>query len=101
MKNNHATHNGHSIPDGREYPTHGLLSVIGPCYNENDNIQPFIHKLESVLEKEKYDYEILIVNDGSTDGTAEKLEQLRREHPRLRVIHLVRNFGQQGACWPE
>lgn len=97
MKNKQNIHNEHAVPDGRNHSDHRLVSVIGPCYNERDNIEPFIHSLETVLENEKYDYEILMVNDGSTDGSAEKLEKLRREHSRLRVIHLVRNFGQQGA----
>ncbi|MBY5960241.1 glycosyltransferase family 2 protein [Membranicola marinus] len=97
MKNKHNTCNGNAVPEGRKHSSHGLVSVIGPCYNEKDNIEPFILSLEAVLDHEKYDYEILMVNDGSTDGTAEKLEKLRGEHPCLRVVHLVRNFGQQGA----
>ncbi|MBY5960235.1 glycosyltransferase family 2 protein [Membranicola marinus] len=97
MKINHNTHNGHAVPERSKQDSHGLVSVIGPCYNERDNIEPFILSLKAVLDHEKYDYEILMVNDGSTDGTAEKLEELRGEHPCLRVVHLVRNFGQQGA----
>lgn len=97
MKNKYTIYNGHDDPEGRKHSPHRLVSVIGPCYNERDNIEPFIHSLETVLKNEKYDYEILLINDGSTDGTAEALEELRREHPRLRVLHLVRNFGQQGA----
>src|SRR5690606_18179509 len=74
-----------------------IFSVIGPCYNERDNLLRFIESVEDVLNKEEYDYEIVIVNDGSTDGSAQLLEELSDNHARLRVIHLIRNFGQQAA----
>ncbi|HLT94860.1 MAG TPA: glycosyltransferase family 2 protein [Membranihabitans sp.] len=94
---NQSFHNGASATETWNNESARLISVIGPCYNERDNIQPFIETVESTMENEGYEYEILMVNDGSTDGSAELLEELRLTHPRLKVIHLIRNFGQQAA----
>lgn len=69
------------------------LSVFFPCYNEEKNIPPTIAKAIGVLENLKLEYEIIIVNDGSTDGTKEVAEALAKENPRIRVINHHRNLG--------
>ncbi len=74
----------------------GLVSIIAPCYNEEENIRPF---MEAVVEVELYSYryEVIIVNDGSSDRSGENLKEIQDEHPTLRVLHFPRNFGQQQA----
>ena len=87
----------HVWPEGPRNGMENTISVIGPCYNDRQNIASFVESVTSILDKETYDYEILMVNDGSTDGSGELLEKLKEKHPCLRPIHLVRNFGQQAA----
>ena len=73
------------------------LSIIIPVYNEEDNIFPLRDKLNLALEKLDQTYEIVIVNDGSTDATAQRLDELAAEDDRFHVFHLSRNFGQTAA----
>jgi len=79
------------LPTLKEYPG---VSIIVPCYNEADNILETMHW----LARQKYpNYEIIAVNDGSSDGTAKMLDDLVDVYPRLRVIHLSRNQGKAVA----
>jgi glycosyltransferase involved in cell wall biosynthesis len=75
--------------------TLGLLSVCAPVYNEEDLVAEFYRRTTAALAP--YEYELIIVNDGSKDGTAEILDQLAEQDTRLRVVHLSRNFGHQAA----
>jgi glycosyltransferase involved in cell wall biosynthesis len=75
--------------------TIGLLSVCAPVYNEEVLVEEFYARATAALVG--LDYELIIVNDGSKDGTAEKLDRLAQDDPRLRVVHLSRNFGHQAA----
>ncbi len=75
-----------------------LVSVVVPFYNEEDNVQPLAEQIEAVFDGlPDYDYECLFVNDGSTDGTRERLDALRAENPHVRPLHLVENRGQSAA----
>ena len=73
------------------------LSIIIPLYNEQDNIAPLHKKLDAVLPTLGHPYEIILVNDGSTDETRQRLDALAGRDERVRVIHLRRNFGQTAA----
>lgn len=75
----------------------GLLTVIVPVYNENENLEFFLENVVTVLDREKYRYEIIFVNDGSTDGSAEILTSMAERDPQCKVIHLRTNFGQTAA----
>ena len=68
------------------------ISVVAPIYNEEDNIDRLIKKLEIVLKKNFETYEILFINDGSTDKTKEILDNLNNEN--VRVFHFEKNCGQ-------
>jgi glycosyltransferase involved in cell wall biosynthesis len=73
------------------------LSVVIPVYNEAESIGPLYAGLKDVLEDLGESYEIVMVDDGSTDGSFEVLKELHRSDPALKVIRLRRNFGQASA----
>jgi glycosyltransferase involved in cell wall biosynthesis len=75
----------------------GMVSVVVPVYNEEDNVGPLLESLETALEGLGRPYEMLLVDDGSTDGTAARLRAAVERHPALRVIRLRGNFGQTAA----
>src|SRR5579875_2557786 len=72
-----------------------LLSVVAPVFNEAELIETFVERTRSALAD--YPFELVLVNDGSKDGTAEILDRIAAEDGRVRVIHLSRNFGHQAA----
>jgi len=73
------------------------LSVIIPFFNEEENVLPLYQRLLPVLQGLGRSYEIIFVDDGSRDGTAAALRRLAEEDPQLKVIELLRNFGQTAA----
>jgi glycosyltransferase involved in cell wall biosynthesis len=74
-----------------------VLSVVTPMYNERDAVDAFVARLRPVLDGLGVPYEVVAVDDGSADGTAARLLELRREWPAVRVIKLRRNVGHQTA----
>jgi len=77
-----------------EKPT---ISVVIPVHNEVDNVLVLTRELVSVLETVPNSWEICFIDDGSTDGTEEKLNQIAALFPNTTVIHLTRRFGQSAA----
>ena len=73
-----------------------LLSVVVPVRNEQDNIAPLIREIREALDS-VVDYEIVYVNDGSTDTTAQKLAEIRQTFSQLRVIRHEQSCGQSTA----
>ena len=73
------------------------LSIVIPVQNESPNIKPLYEELTHVLGQYGRSYEIVIVDDGSTDDTFEQLASLQSRDSRLRVIRFRRNFGQTAA----
>jgi glycosyltransferase involved in cell wall biosynthesis len=71
------------------------LSVIVPVFNERDDIERLNDGISEALAG--HAYEVLYVNDGSTDGTAAILDRLAEDDPRVKVVHFVRNYGQTAA----
>jgi glycosyltransferase involved in cell wall biosynthesis len=78
-------------------PTRPELSVVIPVYNEADNVAELHRQLTAALEGLKRPYEVLLVDDGSTDGTLARLVEIETADPRVRVLRLRRNFGQTAA----
>lgn len=75
-----------------------ILSVVTPCYDEREGLPEFMDRLRPVLEETTGGrYEVIFVDDGSSDGTGAFLDSLAASDPRLRVLHLSRNFGHQAA----
>ena len=73
------------------------LSVVVPAYNEEGSLRELAAELEPVLRSITSEYEIVFVNDGSTDGTPRVLDDLARGNPRIVVLRLDRNHGLTSA----
>jgi dolichol-phosphate mannosyltransferase len=74
-----------------------LVSVVVPCFNEEESIRDTNRRLEAALEKAPVDFEIIYVDDGSSDSTPELLRQLQEGDEHIRVVRFSRNFGHQMA----
>ena len=74
-----------------------LVSIITPCYNEQENLTPFYEAVTATMKPLPYDYEVVFVDDGSEDGTTGQIEQLAERDPHVRPVELVRNFGKEVA----
>lgn len=75
-----------------------LISVLIPAYNEEECLHELYKRVSDVLSKlEKYDYEILIINDGSKDKTLEILRDLNTKDKHLQYVNLARNYGKEIA----
>ncbi len=73
------------------------LSIIFPAYNEEDRIPDTLRLTSEYLRRQSYDYEILVVNDGSKDKTAEVVKKLETEIPNLRLVDNEKNKGKGGV----
>ncbi|MDJ0510718.1 MAG: glycosyltransferase family 2 protein [Crocosphaera sp.] len=74
-----------------------LISIIVPCYNEQEVIQITHNRLVSVLEEITPQFELIYIDDGSQDETANHLQQIQQRDQRVKVVLLSRNFGHQMA----
>jgi len=74
-----------------------LISVVVPTYNEEGNVEIFYHEVSSVLKGLDTEWEIIYVNDGSRDHSAELIMKLLNEDGHVNLLNLSRNFGSYGA----
>ena len=88
------TENGRG--ESRRSP-HPLLSIVIPVYNEQDCVGEMLRRLAAVIAMLGVDYEVIFVDDGSRDGTLERLRAAASENPRVRYVSFARNFGHQFA----
>ena len=78
--------------------TKKLISVIIPAYNEEECVDELYERLSSVFDTEAgYNFEVFIIENGSVDGTWEKLVKISKKDPRFKVIKLSRNFRMDGG----
>ena len=75
------------------------LSVIIPAYNEARRLPQFLQHTIAFLDQRRLSYEIIVVDDGSTDQTAQAIEPQAQQCPHLRLIHMRQNMGK-GAAVP-
>lgn len=76
-----------------------MISVIVPCFNEEEAIPLFFAEMEKVKSKMVHEFEYIFINDGSTDQTLEELRKLAREHRFVRYLSFSRNFGKEAALY--
>ena len=74
-----------------------VLSVVVPVYNEIDNIEQLLDRVRDTLDEIGVSWELLAVDDGSSDGSGERLDELSEIESRLRVLHFVANCGQSAG----
>ena len=73
------------------------ISIVVPVFNEVDLIEELLSRIKKVCGELRRTYEIVIVDDGSTDGSYEKLKKIQANDNSLRIVKFTRNFGQQAA----
>ncbi len=73
------------------------LSIVLPAYNEEANVERAVNEVSAVAEQLGLDHEIVLVNDGSTDGTGEVAREIARRMPRMRIVEHFPNRGYGGA----
>lgn len=73
------------------------LSIVVPAYNEDESLPKLMEEIRAVVDKEKYAWEIIFVDDGSTDDTWKVITELRELHPEVRGIKFQRNYGKAAA----
>ncbi|MFI3236925.1 MAG: glycosyltransferase family 2 protein [Lachnospiraceae bacterium] len=79
-----------------------LLSVVVPCYNEEENVAYFYEefiKNKSFFDSKGMEYEILYIDDGSTDRTLEEVKKLREKDQNVHIISFSRNFGKEAGLY--
>lgn len=75
----------------------GLLSIIVPAYNEEENIYCAVEQIKKALKDFTDDYEVIFVDDGSTDGTWSEIVELHANNVNIRGIRFSKNFGKEAA----
>lgn len=76
-----------------------VISIIIPCYNEEDSIPLIYNELKKVSNNMKYDFEFIFVNDGSIDNSLSVLKKLSEKDKQVKYIHFSRNFGKEAAMY--
>jgi len=74
-----------------------FISIVCPCFNEEEVVGHFIENIKEVLEKSRKSYEIIFIDDGSTDNTLNSLIEYKKNHKHIRILELSRNFGKEVA----
>jgi len=76
-----------------------LLSIVVPCYNEEQILEMFYNEIKKILNIIKYDYEIIFIDDGSTDRTPDIIKEFHRTNKRVSLISFSRNFGKESGIY--
>ncbi len=74
-----------------------LLSIVVPCYNEEESVAMFLDEIQKTLIG--FDYEVIFINDGSSDSTLEKIRNMADSNPNVKYISFSRNFGKESAIY--
>ena len=73
------------------------LTVVVPVFDELENIEPLVERVRATLDEHALTWEMVAVDDGSGDGSGQRLDRLAATEPRLRVFHFTNNNGQSAA----
>lgn len=76
-----------------------LMSIVVPCYNEEEVIEKYYEATTPIVQGMEIDYEIIFVDDGSKDKTAKLMKELSEKDEHIKYIILSRNFGKEGAMY--
>ena len=74
-----------------------LVSIVIPVFNEAENVGPLHEEIAAAIKSRPEDYEIIFINDGSSDGSLAALKSIRSLDARVKIIHFRKNFGQSAA----
>lgn len=74
-----------------------MISIVVPIFNEQENLPELRRRMTAALDSTGETWELILVNDGSRDGSAQMIRQYHAEDPRIKLIDLSRNFGHQPA----
>ena len=74
-----------------------LLTIVVPVYNEEENIKPLFDLIVNTVQTNNYDYEIIFIDDGSTDKTLDELIKVQKENSHTKIISFKKNFGQTAS----
>jgi glycosyltransferase involved in cell wall biosynthesis len=74
-----------------------LVSVVIPVFNEAENVGPLHQEIAAAIKSRAEDYEIIFIDDGSSDGSLAELKKIRSLDARVKIIHFRKNFGQSAA----
>lgn len=74
-----------------------LLSIVVPCFNEEESVEIFFKEIQKVLADQNY--EIIYINDGSSDNTLKEIKKLANENSNIKYISFSRNFGKESAIY--
>jgi len=83
-----------SLTENTIIPT---ISIIVPCYNEENVIEIFLQHIEPILNNLHKSYEIIFINDGSTDDTFNVMLNAKKQYKHIRILNFSRNFGKEAA----
>jgi glycosyltransferase involved in cell wall biosynthesis len=73
------------------------LSLVIPVYNEVESLRPLVEEITAALDDQPLTYEIIFIDDGSSDGSYPLIERLKQEYPQIGAVSFRRNFGQTAA----
>ncbi len=88
---------GNNVPRFELTVMKPFLSIVVPLYNEEESVDKLVHRIGEVSSRFGFAYELILVDDGSTDGTWKRVERLKESIPNLRGIKFRRNYGQTSA----
>lgn len=74
-----------------------LLSIVVPCYNEEESVELFLSEIQSILSD--YNFEVIFVNDGSSDDTLNVIKDLADSNSNVKYLSFSRNFGKESAIY--
>lgn len=75
------------------------VSVVVPLYNEEESLRELVAWIDRIANKNSLSYEIIMIDDGSSDSSWEKVEQLKTEYPAIKGIRFARNYGKSAALY--